>query len=302
MNPTTRTHAALTKLFAAAALLVSLLFAPAAASAQQTSAQEESASEPETISIDFNGGNLEDYAELLQKSGAQINVIINRDAAKTSLPPIKLSGVTPVSAIELLRAINPTLALNSDRGIYVISKQIDRSVVPTASYAKAISIREILTDRKKEDVLNAIEFGLEMVEGEPNSMRLQLHEETSLLFIKGNEQQIEIVQNVLKELGPPSMQARNQQQMMQQMMKGLGGRYTQGQRSPEPSQSNRNPRQNQNNAPLSNRRPSQTVPSSPSQSRPNQNNRPFSNSQPNSNPFQNQTPPKKNSGSSGNNR
>ena len=59
------------------------------------------------VSIDFPGGSLADYVDLLHKSCPELNVVVNSDAADLAIQPIELRNVRPESTIAILERLYP---------------------------------------------------------------------------------------------------------------------------------------------------------------------------------------------------
>jgi hypothetical protein len=171
------------------------------------------------LSVDFGGGTVEQYIRLLQMQGEDreidVNVILDDSVREMKLPPIKFSNVPVDAAIQILERVNVKGArVNIDRreSIYVITGQL---LFPPAGpqdvYTTVLSVREILDEYDQSDVLSAIEIGLKMMEspstGNTNGpgsseplVDLKLHNETGLLFVKGTDEQLDLVSRITEQL------------------------------------------------------------------------------------------------------
>ena len=67
-----------------------------------------------------------------------------------------------------------------------------------------INVSRILQGRNLETLMSAIELGLQMQNGERNQnekVNLKLHEQTQLLFVQGTDAELDVVYQIVEQLG-----------------------------------------------------------------------------------------------------
>jgi len=161
-----------------------------------------------TFSIDFPGGTPEELVQRIAKeSGTKPNVIIPDHAANVQLPKFKLENVNTPQVFEALNMVGdekgaPQLRWNSQgtqgspNPVWILYKMPARQ---TAETCQVTFIGNLLESFQLDDINAAIRTAWEMV-GQPSSASLKFHKETKLLIAKGNDQELKLVQEVLKSL------------------------------------------------------------------------------------------------------
>jgi hypothetical protein len=185
------------------------------------------------VTVKFPGGSLRDYIGAVQKAAApaDVNVVPPPDANDVKLPEISLKGVTVRSALEAVQWAVFDNAGSSAYQVYVNVNDGDTSPVyavyrtnnPTVLDARrraqehgqqqieVFSIRELIEPRPgtnneqanaaRSNVLGAIETALRMQQDDGQQPPdVKLHQETSLLIVRGTPDQINIVRNVLARM------------------------------------------------------------------------------------------------------
>ena len=189
--------------------------------------QSQDAQEPEDASeqmykIDFPGGSLVEYIELIREIGIPridfegrrqpANIFIADSARNLQVPPVQVT-TNMQGALGILEMLS-----NGSNGFQDILVDLDPSetitvisvdgVVPLT--VEVINSKQLLNHMKKESLLSAIEIGLQML-GDAGGIELKLHEETGLLFVKGVEQKTELVRRIIEQLyvaNAPGLQGR----------------------------------------------------------------------------------------------
>jgi hypothetical protein len=157
-----------------------------------------------TFDLGFPGGS---FQELVQQiaghTGRTPNVIIGDEARALILPAFELFSVSVddvFTAIATLLRAGPSHRLWLEKlpsGIWTVGLQQGRtSPAHPAALTRVFQVREILDDLQLEDLTTAIETAWEMAEAGENG-RLRFHQETRLLFVRGNEEHIHLVEQVL---------------------------------------------------------------------------------------------------------
>ena len=195
------------------------------------------------INIQFNdGGTVGEYLgslhEQCESQKFKLNVIVDEGTKAVKLPSFTLRDVSLDSAIMLLSKLplkeDVSFAIDSERNIFVISSYESQSIDMNAQSAQVISVRHILEDRSKEDLLSAIEIGTKLIdESDTESMTLALHAETGLLFAKGSSEHLKMIADIVDQLtdSPEQSTTKLQEQLLEKMLNGTpagepGGRRT----------------------------------------------------------------------------
>jgi hypothetical protein len=61
--------------------------------------------EPTLLSVEFPGGTIKDYIEVLAKAAPDLNVVIRPETAEIPMPPVSLKGVAHGTALQLIPAL-----------------------------------------------------------------------------------------------------------------------------------------------------------------------------------------------------
>jgi hypothetical protein len=65
----------------------------------------EAPAEATTLSVEFPGGTIKDYIEVLAKAAPDLNVVIRPETADIPMPPVSLKGVAHSTALQLIPAL-----------------------------------------------------------------------------------------------------------------------------------------------------------------------------------------------------
>jgi len=141
--------------------------------------------------------SVEDFVAFLrEKTDGRINILVARDARKVMIPSLELRGMSTRSALNAMGEVTPEIYWDKvEEGIKV---QSDSEIS-----LKVFNVSRIVDKNEKAQasMLSAIEIGLEMNNSTLENVSLKFHEETKLLFIRASESDLDIVTQVLIQLG-----------------------------------------------------------------------------------------------------
>ena len=200
--PTSRTHRLATShVFALLAIVLAcVLLGPRSAPGQVTSG-------PVTVDIDFPGGPVAAYMDLLEAAASErgidwpLNIVLVDKARDFNLPPIKIRTNLD-AAVQVLASCSSQyerLDVVRDREANV---QFIRLRNSNPVITEVLNVRSILEDMPHEDFSSAIAIGMEFAGGDSDEIDMKLHDETGLLFVKGPENKIMLVQRIINQLQP----------------------------------------------------------------------------------------------------
>lgn len=175
--------------------------------------QESASSSYGSISIEFDGGSLLDYVNLVQDAADEQIVFVRGDAANFTMPPIHLENVSIHGALQAIDGDTRDLpsgermSVSSEyrQGVYVIkvlTNQVDRgasdqSPVQTSTW----TIIGLLGPGRLtiDDVLSAVEAAVE-VSGTAGVTKIRFHEPSSLLIASGPLDTLQLIDRTLDRL------------------------------------------------------------------------------------------------------
>jgi hypothetical protein len=161
-----------------------------------------------TFDIEFPGGTPEELIlQIAKVSGTRPNVIIPAYIVDTQIPRFKLQNVNIRQVFEALNMVTDERGVQYIRWmneganylnpVWILSK-IDRPR-PPAETCQVTFIGNLLESFQLDDINAAIRTTWEMM-GKPTTASLKFHKETKLLIAKGNDRELNLVQEVLKSL------------------------------------------------------------------------------------------------------
>jgi hypothetical protein len=160
------------------------------------------------FSIDFPGGTADALVqEVGKQSGSRPNVIIPEQMEKVLLPRFKLQNVSMAQIFEAMNLIIDERGMQHFRWmnegpktdphtVWILSRIPLR---PPAETCQVWSVGHLLEAYPLEEINTAIRATWQML-GQPSNAALKFHPETKLLIARGNEQELKLAQEVLKEL------------------------------------------------------------------------------------------------------
>jgi hypothetical protein len=171
----------------------------------------------QTFSVSFPGGELKTLIEAIetQNEGAIPNIMMNERAGETELPPFCLVNVRLMELMNALSIMNRGLRIEHvSETVFAVS-----AGEPTANSSVAIyDIRHLLDSNnpqhfKMDDIATAIHTSWDMISfsTEPD---MKVHQETSLLIIRGGREEQVIAETVIKQLTDQQRQRTDQRRQV----------------------------------------------------------------------------------------
>jgi hypothetical protein len=181
----------------------------------------------QTVSLEFKGGSLADFAAAIRKAAAEVNIVLPDKAKEVRLPELSLASASVESALKAVDALVDedfsvsVKALWNEAGkpVYALSVR-DRRKAPlvqttggfpaggrSVSVFSLKSLTELAADVPKangltisvEAILTAIDAGMSLHE-EPKKAEIRYHADSGLLFVNGTPAQVDILKSVLQNL------------------------------------------------------------------------------------------------------
>ena len=172
------------------------------------------------MNVDFEGGSL---ASLLDKIRAETsyNLIGSKMASDVEIPPLQIKEASLMSTLRAVAAISPTDYQvvvdehrdDANKSVYTVkvfhsgqtgprpsiqSRTVLFSLQNMTRRPQSVPEREGMT-LTVESILNAVDAALGVAD-DGTKAKLQYHEDSDLLFIRGTNNQIGLVSNVLETL------------------------------------------------------------------------------------------------------
>ncbi len=192
----------------------------------------------ETISFEFPGGTLTQYAAFVQEAaGGNLNVVLDEKADEVSVPAVSLKNVSVPTALALIESsvkdgakVNVETVRQGREGseVYVVRviKVVSKPAAPAeleapAPPAKIFQVfalktllkahadgQKIVTPLACEAVLTAIDTALAIQAPDAKEKPvIKYHPESGLLLVRGTEEQLGAVSQVLEQLTAPGVES-----------------------------------------------------------------------------------------------
>lgn len=164
-----------------------------------------------TFDIDFPGGNLRDYVNLVRERSGGANIAVIGPAEQISMGELTFKGVTVVDALTPINSVRGrtnemeyAADFSTEGGMLIVEAEVQRLTGPLGSSAgpsresRVWSLTEVQSagPQRAEAILAAVEEGL-LVIGEDAAV-IRYHEPTSLLIAYGSSRAITIIEQVLE--------------------------------------------------------------------------------------------------------
>lgn len=189
-----------------------------------------SANQPATpeirFDLDFPGGNPKELVAAIDKARAKpINAIVPDDSNDIQIPPLKMSDVTVAELFKALQMASVKYVLNSynngqsfsqsdtsygfettsnpgaDNTVWYFKERKPLEPLPIKEVCRLYNLESLLEKYKIEDITTAIQSGWEMLHV-TKMPQLKFHPETRLLIAVGAEENLQVIENVLRQLQP----------------------------------------------------------------------------------------------------
>lgn len=175
------------------------------------------------ISVDFPGGSVADYINVLRRSVGKVpvNAVVSAQAQRATLSPIVLRDVSLFTAMSAISAAAGNSSGNwlievipgQTRAMAALAFSVDykpRAERPADELVvETLSLARLIGSGKAEQndgmsaavVLTAIETGLQLGDGAgARAPELKFHEESGLLFVRGTVPEVRLVQTVVNRM------------------------------------------------------------------------------------------------------
>ncbi len=168
---------------------------------------DETEAEVEVFEIDFKGGSITEYVNLLRdkpnfgnEGPEDLSIVVTESAKDFRLPEIrvKTNMTGALGIMEGCSTDNQQVVLEMDPSGNVQMVRVESSE-PTI--VTVVNAKQLLSTIDRKELLDAIEMGLEM-QGTISRVELKLHEGTGLLFAKGTKSGTGLVHELVNELSP----------------------------------------------------------------------------------------------------
>ena len=150
---------------------------------------------------------LTEFLELVQtQTPFPLNTVIQRGAENVMIPPMSLQQVSVKSVFDAVyQATEYELEWDFEGDDQTCSIRLnpDYDGEPGRPLM-VINVSRILQGRNLETLMSAIELGLQMQNDGKNQnekVNLKLHEQTRLLFVKGTDAELDVVYQIVEQLG-----------------------------------------------------------------------------------------------------
>lgn len=174
------------------------------------------ASVEKILNIDFRGGFLEELLQTIEEqNGLTVNVIASVEARAQQIPSLKLRNVQIGALMMALENLGEFKVISGSPNIYTVitSPKSRRPTPPTnlrgtrdRPFVTIHNIRSLVAGENNnllfsvDDIVTAVSIGWEMIPGGTSAPSLKFHEETKLLIIRGNQDELRIAGDVLDKL------------------------------------------------------------------------------------------------------
>lgn len=175
--------------------------------------------EKRLISIDFAGGTIAEYLELIRKTSGLDNIVTGSEGINTlRMPAVRVKRVTGAAAVMLLQNIRLTSSRGyvmvgvdrvegdaDDMGVQpepvLVVNRLDSEMGDTAPTVttEVFDLQEYKRDEpeKLAALIDAVRTAVEL-QGPTEHFKLALHEGTGLVFVRGTEEEIEIAMRTVR--------------------------------------------------------------------------------------------------------
>ena len=170
---------------------------------------------PPLIALEFPGGTIAEYVEALNEVVGKANIVVMAAARDIEMPPVELNSVALGSALELIQGeFQPqeqthvkihvdevSMYEEGEKPIYRVFAEVHRRGRPSETSVHVWSIANLLSEGLPSDaVLTAVETAVELVIDRQQPAEIRFHDATGLIIARGNRQQLEAVDYVVKQV------------------------------------------------------------------------------------------------------
>ena len=155
--------------------------------------------------------SVEDFvASLRTQTNDSVNIVVAWDARKVMIPSLELRQVSILSALDAMWTATQEEVWwdDGDDAFIKILRKPDSELgmghsSNRGSETAVMNVANIVDQNEKAEasMLSAIEIGLEMSSSSPENVNIKFHKETKLLFIRATRSDINIVSQVIDQIG-----------------------------------------------------------------------------------------------------
>ena len=189
-----------------------LLIVPAATAQLTAAPPAVEAPRASRVDIDFPGGSLGDYIELLRDICPTINIVATEKATEIPLQAVRLKNVNPENAIYIVdQLLGNQIDVDGRGGNDPIVVIRGREGPAAVVFTKIVSIRNLIAGENSvpvDQMLAVIEAALTLDESavRPTPI-IRIHKETGMLMVKAHELELQTIFNVIEELRSSHLEA-----------------------------------------------------------------------------------------------
>jgi hypothetical protein len=161
------------------------------------------------MNIDFAGGTPAELLAAIKKISNQTpNVLIHPDAATVTIPAFKLRDVSPAQIFVALNSLSEPPFTNGywkaaplpDGEIWTLTRPRTTPGLPFQSKnCKILNLTQVLGDYSVDDVTTAMKGAWELLNSGETPV-VKFHKDTKLLMVVGDDRQLNVANEVLREL------------------------------------------------------------------------------------------------------
>ena len=159
--------------------------------------------ESNRMNIDFGGGTVSEFIEGLQQELPKLNVLIRPEVRELQLPKLKMKNVSASSLLHSLDQLSSDILFVESTGDYFL---IGRSPHLVPDRVVAIRLGAFIdhddSARSAEamsKLMETVEAGIQLLP-QSGSLKISLHPDTRMLFVKGNAEEVRLVEQIVREL------------------------------------------------------------------------------------------------------
>lgn len=196
--------------------LLLMAFIAFTATAQSDQANKRRIEGPPLVTMKFPGGTAADYVAAIKTAAGDVNIVPAVECEDVPVPAVELTDASIEAALSVLQgrkhqkgdALIELAVHDANSGqpgeqqifnVIAISKNFQRPMPPQLS--RVWSIAGIAEARvKPEDVLTAIQTSLDLLGDGSKPAQIKFHKETNLIIARGSPEQIDSIDEVVRQL------------------------------------------------------------------------------------------------------
>jgi len=151
----------------------------------------------ETFDLKFPGGSPSELLAAIEAAGGKVNALVQPGMEKVRFPKLDFRGVTTANVLTAVSMLD-----NGRSARWLVNDRVWVLTVPSTNRrTQVFYVGNLLSQLKIDDITTAIQTTWQMARGgQPASADMKFHEETKLLIVLGEAQQLESVSEVLGQL------------------------------------------------------------------------------------------------------